>query len=188
MMFHETIRVPVDRIGVIVGRNGRVKKRIEKLTQAQVDVNSEGMVTLSCSQETENPVLLWKARNIIRAMARGFSPKNAFTLLDEDARLIIISLREFVGTSQRQLRRVSGRIIGENGKTRKIIEQTTETKISVYGRTVSIIGIDPGIEYARKAIDMLIEGAPHSIVYKWLEKMRRELNRLQAQLWEETDL
>ena len=188
MMFHETIRVPAERIGVIVGRNGRVKQRIEQLTNAQIDVNPEGIVTISCPQESEDPVLLWKARDIVRAMARGFSPKNAFTLLDEDARLIIISLREFVGTSQRQLKRVSGRIIGENGRTRRVIEQTTETKVSVYGRTVSIIGIDPGIEYARKAIDMLIEGAPHSAVYGRLEKMRRELNRQRAELWEETDL
>jgi ribosomal RNA assembly protein len=188
MMFHETIRVPAERIGVIVGRNGRVKKRIEQLTNAQIDVNPEGIVTISCPQGSEDPVLLWKARDIIRAMARGFSPKNAFTLLDEDARLIIISLREFVGTSQRQLKRVSGRIIGENGRTRRVIEQTTETKVSVYGRTVSIIGIDPGIEYARKAIDMLIEGAPHNAVYARLEKMRRALNRQRAELWEETDL
>jgi ribosomal RNA assembly protein len=188
MLFHETIRVPAERIGVIVGKNGRVKKRIQQLTNARVEVNPEGIVTISSSQESEDPVLLWKARDIIRAMARGFSPKKAFALLDEDARLIIISLREFVGTSQRQLRRVAGRIIGENGRTRRVIEQTTETKVSVYGRTVSIIGVDPGIEYARKAIDMLIEGAPHNVVYTHLEKMRRELNRQQAELWEETEL
>jgi ribosomal RNA assembly protein len=188
MMFHETIRVPAERIGVIVGRNGRVKKRVEELTNARIDVNSEGVVTISCSQESEDPVLLWKARDVIRAMARGFSPKNALSLLDEDARLIIISLRELIGTSQRQLKRVAGRIIGENGRTRRVIEQTTETKVSVYGRTVSIIGIDPGLEYAHKAIDMLIEGAPHSAVYGFLEKMRRELNRQRSELWEETDL
>jgi ribosomal RNA assembly protein len=188
MMFHETIRVPAERIGVIVGRNGRVKKRVEELTNARIDVNSEGVVTISCSQESDDPVLLWKARDVIRAMARGFSPKNALSLLDEDARLIIISLRELIGTSQRQLKRVAGRIIGENGRTRRVIEQTTETKVSVYGRTVSIIGIDPGLEYAHKAIDMLIEGAPHSAVYGFLEKMRRELNRQRSELWEETDL
>jgi ribosomal RNA assembly protein len=188
MLFHETIRVPAERIGVIVGRNGLVKKRIETLTNAKVDVNPEGVVTISGSQESEDPVLLWKARDVIRAMARGFSPKNAFTLLDEDTRLIIISLRELVGTSPRQLKRVSGRIIGENGRTRRVIEHTTETKVSVYGRTISIIGVDPGIEYARKAIDMLIEGAPHNAVYARLEKMRGELNRQRAELWEETDL
>jgi ribosomal RNA assembly protein len=188
MLFHETIRVPTERIGVIVGKNGRVKKRIETLTNAKVDVNPEGVVTISCPQESEDPVLLWKARDVIRAMARGFSPKNAFALLDEDTRLIIISLREIVGTSPRQLKRVSGRIIGEHGRTRRVIEQTTEAKVSVYGRTVSIIGVDPGIEYARKAIDMLIEGAPHNAVYARLEKMRRELNRQRAELWEETDL
>ncbi|NHI89839.1 MAG: RNA-processing protein [Candidatus Thorarchaeota archaeon] len=188
MLYHETIKVPGDRVGVIVGRDGRVRKRVEELTNAKIDVNSEGVVTITAPENTENPVLAWKARDIIRAMARGFSPKNAFSLIDDDMQLLVISLREVVGSSQNQMKRVAGRIIGENGRTRRVIEQTTETKVSVYGKTVSIIGMSPGLDYARRAIDMLIAGAPHSAVYSRLESMRRELNRQKAELWEDTDL
>lgn len=188
MLYHETIKVPGDRVGVIVGRDGRVRKRVEELTNAKIDVNSEGVVTITAPENTENPVLAWKARDIIRAMARGFSPKNAFSLIDDDMQLLVISLREVVGSSQNQMKRVAGRIIGENGRTRRVIEQTTETKVSVYGKTVSIIGMSPGLDYARRAIDMLIAGAPHSTVYSRLERMRRELNRQKAELWEDTDL
>ena len=188
MFFHETVRVPVDRVGVIVGKNGRVKKRVEELTNAHLEVDSEGIVTITSPQETEDPVLAWKARDIVRAIARGFSPNRALSLIDDDARLLIISLREIVGSSPNQLKRVAGRIIGENGRTRRIIEEVTETKISVYGRTVSIIGIDPGLEFAERAIQMLISGAPHKAVYARLEKMRREMNRHRAELWEDTDL
>ncbi|TFF92489.1 RNA-processing protein [Candidatus Thorarchaeota archaeon] len=184
MLFHETIRVPVDRIGVIVGRNGRVKKKIEKLTNSSLDVNSEGYVTITSRKDSEDPILAWKARDIVRAMARGFSPRNAFDLLDDEARLLIISLRQAVGSSPSQLKRVAGRIIGENGRTRKVIEQITETNICVYGRTVGIIGRDPGLDYAQRAVNMLIDGAPHGAVYSYLEKMRREMNRMRAQLWE----
>ncbi len=188
MLYHETVKVPVDRVGVIVGRNGKVRKRVEKLTNVKIDVNPEGIVTITAPQNTEDPVLAWKARDIIRAMARGFSPKNALSLIDDDMQLIIVSLREVVGSSPNQMKRVAGRIIGENGRTRRVIEQTTETKISVYGKTVSIIGMSPGLDYARRALDMLISGAPHSAVYSRLEKMRREMNRQRAELWEDTDL
>lgn len=188
MLYHETIKVPGDRVGVIVGRDGRVRKRVEELTNVKIDVNSEGVVTITAPENTEDPVLAWKARDIIRAMARGFSPKNAFSLIDDDMQLLVISLREVVGSSQNQMKRVAGRIIGENGRTRRVIEQTTETKVTVYGKTVSIIGMSPGLDYARRAIDMLIAGAPHSAVYSRLESMRRELNRQKAELWEDTDL
>jgi ribosomal RNA assembly protein len=188
MLYHETIKVPEDRVGVIVGRNGKVRRRVEQLTNVKIDVNSEGVVTITAPQNTEDPVLAWKARDIIRAMARGFSPKNAFSLIDDDMQLLVISLREVVGSSQNQMKRVAGRIIGENGRTRRVIEQTTETKVSVYGKTISIIGMNPGLDYARRAIDMLISGAPHSAVYSRLERMRRDINRQKAELWEDTDL
>lgn len=185
MYYHETVRVPADRVGAIVGRNGRVKKRVEELTNAKIEVSSEGVVTITSPEETEDPVLAWKARDMIRAIARGFSPNKALSLIDEDARLVIISLREMIGSSPNQLKRVAGRIIGENGRTRRVIEQTTESKISVYGHTVSIIGIDPGLEYATRAVSMIIGGAPHGAVYKFLEKSRRDMNRHRAELWEE---
>lgn len=188
MYFHETIRVPSERIGVIVGKNGRVRRRVEKLTNTKIEVSSrEGAVTITTppDEENENPILAWKARDIIRAMARGFSPKKALTLIEEDYRLIIISLRDLVGTSPSQIKRVAGRIIGENGRTRKFIEQTTDVLVSVYGKTVSLIGVNPGLDYARRAVTMLIDGAPHSSVYKYLERARREINRYEAELWEQ---
>jgi len=188
MAFQETIRVPADRVGVIVGRNGKVRRRIEQLTNVKLNIDSEGTVTISNPTASDDPVLAWKARDIVRAIARGFSPKNALSLIDEDMMLIIISLRESVGTSPSQLKRVAGRIIGENGRTRRVIEQVTETKITVYGRTVSLIGMNPGLDYARRAVDMLISGAPHSAVYSRLERMRRDLNRQRSELWEDTDL
>jgi ribosomal RNA assembly protein len=183
MLYHETIRVPEQRVAVIVGRNGRVRKRVEKLTNTKIDVSSEGLVTITSPQDSEDPVLAWKARDMIRAMARGFSPKRALSLIDEDARLIIISLKEFVGNSPTQLKRVAGRIIGESGRTRRVIEETTETMLSIYGKTVAIIGFDPQIDYASRAITMLIDGAPHGSVYKYLEKSRRDINRMKSELW-----
>ena len=188
MAFQETIKIPSDRVGVIVGRDGRVRKKIEEMTNVKLDINPEGTVTLSSTGDSEDPVLAWKARDIVRAIARGFSPKNAFTLIDEDMMLLVISLRDAVGSSPNQLRRVAGRIIGERGRTRRVIEQITGTRVTVYGHTISVIGYSPGIDYARKAIEMLISGAPHSAVYSQLERMRQEMNRQQSEIWEDTNL
>ena len=184
MLSSETIRVPAERIGVIVGHNGRVRKRVEQLTNSKIEISSEGVVTVTSPTDTEDPVLAWKARDMIRAMARGFSPKNALTLIDDETRLVIISLRDQIGDSPSQLKRVAGRLIGESGRTRRVIETVAEVKISVYGHTVSLIGTDPGLEYATRAVGMLIDGAPHGTVYKYLEKMRREMNRQRAEIWE----
>jgi ribosomal RNA assembly protein len=123
MLYHETVKVPLDRVGVIVGRNGKVRKRVEKLANVKIEVNSEGVVTITAPENTEDPVLAWKARDMIRAMARGFSPKNALSLIADDMQLIVVSLRDVVGSSPNQMKRVAGRIIGENGRTRRVIEQ-----------------------------------------------------------------
>lgn len=186
MYFHETVRVPADRLGAIVGKNGRVRRRVEKLTNTKIKINSEGLVTITSPENTEDPVLAWKARDMIRAMARGFSPSRALTLIDEEARLVVISLREYVGSSPSQLKRVAGRIIGMNGRTRRVIEEITESVVSVYGHTVSVIGADPGLQYANRAISMLIGGAPHSAIYKYLERSRRGMNRARAELWDDS--
>ena len=72
---------------------------------------------------------------------------------------------------------MKGRIIGAEGKSRRTIEELTETNVSVYGKTVSIIGLAEGVDMARRAIETLLSGSPHANVYKWLEKKRRELKR-----------
>ena len=51
----------------------------------------------------------------------------------------------------------------------------TETYLSVYGKTISILGRPENVTTARKAIESLLAGSPHASVYKWLEKKRREL-------------
>ena len=73
---------------------------------------------------------------------------------------------------------VKGRIIGADGRARKIIEETTGANVSVYGHTVSIIGKVREVEIAREAILRLIEGSEHGSVYRYLFRMRRELKKV----------
>ena len=170
--FAYQIKIPRERIAVLIGKKGEIKKQLEDNTKTKIDIDSnDGDVTVSGG----DALSLYCTRDIIKAIGRGFNPDIALLLLKQDYAFEVISLPEFEKPSQ--LMRIKGRVIGKDGKSRRLIEEYTETYISVYGKTVSMIGRTEQVLAARKAIEMLIKGSPHSNVYKWLEKMRRELRR-----------
>ena len=91
MRSEEHIKIPVDRIAVIIGKDGEVKKKIETLTQSSIEIDStEGIVHIMNTPETDNPLSVWKARDIIQAIGRGFSPERALRLADEEMFLEVI--------------------------------------------------------------------------------------------------
>jgi ribosomal RNA assembly protein len=98
--------------------------------------------------------------------------------------LDLIDLRSVFGKSDADIKRVQGRIIGMNGKTRRIIEELTDTSVSVYGHTVGIIGTVEQVQIAREAIEMLVKGSMHGTVYRFLQRKRRELKKKKFELWE----
>jgi ribosomal RNA assembly protein len=183
------VRIPKDRIGVLVGPDGKIKKAIEEKLAVTLQIESDtGGVTIMLAENAKDPSTLFKAKDVVTAIGRGFSPEHAFRLIrDEEAMLDIIDLRLIFGKSESDLRRVKGRIIGMDGKTRKIIEELTETNICVYGHTVGIIGNIEQVQAAREAIQMLIEGSSHGTVYRYLHKKRRELKRKMLELWEKPE-
>ncbi len=140
MSYEKLIRIPTDRIGVLIGKSGNTKKLIEKKCLVNLDVDSEGGEVMITSKELTDDIEPFKAVEIVSAIGRGFSPENAMRLLRGDNSLHIIDLREFAGKSTDQIERVKGRIIGEGGKARLNIENLTNASITVYGRTVAIIG------------------------------------------------
>lgn len=166
------IKIPKDRIAVLIGKKGEIKKQIEENTNTRINIDSkEGDVTVS----GEDALLLYCTRDIIKAIGRGFNPDIAMLLLKQDYAFEVINLPDFDNPTQ--FRRIKGRIIGSEGKSRRLIEEHTDTYISVYGKTIALIGRTDTCSIARRAVEMLIKGSPHSNVYKWLEKMRRELKR-----------
>ena len=181
------IKIPGERIGALVGPEGSVKAVIEKKLSVGLKVNSEsGDVQIMLSPTAEkDPTVLFRAREVVTAIGRGFSPNHAFRLLDDDETILeVIDLRETVGRSQSDLKRLKGRVIGKEGKTRRIIEELSEANISVYGHTISIIGQADQAAIAREAVRMLIRGSLHGTVYRFLHKKRRELKKKKLELWE----
>jgi ribosomal RNA assembly protein len=179
------IKIPRDRIGALIGPEGRVKMNIEKRLRVELEIDSAtGEVTITLDPNAQDPSLLFRAKEVVTAIGRGYSPERAFRLLqNEDMMLEVIDLRQTVGKSLADIQRLKGRIIGKNGKTRRIIEELTDADISVYGHTVSIIGNFDQTDVAREAILMLIKGSQHSTVYRFLQKKRQALKRKELELW-----
>lgn len=170
-MATQEIKVTQARIAVIIGKGGATKRRIENMTSTALTIDSEdGLITV----EGEDAPMVLRAADLVNAINRGFSPRRAFTLLeDEDILLDIIDLTASC-RNPKQMERVRGRIIGKAGRAREQIEDMSGAEISIYGKTVAIIGSTDQVKTARHAIEMLIDGMPHESVFSYLDKKKKE--------------
>ena len=171
------IKIPQDRIAVLIGKDAETKQMIEAATSAILDIDSkEGDIRILGS----DPINLFTCAEIVKAIGRGVNPEIAMNLKKIDFVLEIISIAEFAKT-QNDAIRLKGRVIGKDGKARRVIEELLDVNICVYGKTIAIVGRGEDVAISRRAIESLLNGSPHSNVYKWLEKQRtlrkqRELN------------
>ncbi len=181
-----TAIIPKDRVGVLVGPGGSVKSSIEEKLFVDLKIDSpSGAVEIGVKPNAPDPSGALQAKDIVLAIGRGFSPERAFRLFSEDNTLDIIDLHDFFGKNEAEIRRVDGRIIGREGKTRRILEELTGTAISVSGHTVSIIGAYEAVMMAKDALEKLIRGRQHGTVYKFLRRRRQEIKKEKALgLWE----
>jgi ribosomal RNA assembly protein len=76
------------------------------------------------------------------------------------------------------MQRLKGRLIGREGKTREVFESMTGARISIYGKTISLIGYPEQNSVARTGIDMLLKGSSHGPVYNFLEKKKTDLKNV----------
>jgi ribosomal RNA assembly protein len=168
------LKIPKARIAVLIGKDGCVKSEIEEETKTKLTVDSkEGDVFVS----GEDALGLYSAREVIRAVGRGFNPEIALLLLRPDHIFEVINLSDYAGKSKEDLLRLKGRVIGKGGKARRVMEDLTDCYICVYGKTISIIGPAERVTVVKKAIESLLRGSTHANVYKFLEKKRREFKK-----------
>lgn len=171
-MYSQEIKIPKERIAVLIGKEGLIKRQLQKETETKITVNKEGDVLI----EGEDSLKVYSALQIIKAISRGFNPKIAQTLLNEQYIMDVLNIKDFTGKSENKFRRRKARVIGTKGKAWKLIEQLTDTNISVYGKTVAIIGLTENVILAKQAVEKLLRGAPHSHVYIFLEE--KKINKI----------
>lgn len=153
------IRASKDRISLIK----KNRKKIEAETDTEIRIRN-----LNVEVEGES-LNVWNAKDIIRAVNDGFRIGQAFKLLNDEVQLKIVQLKQIV-SSRSSIDKAKGRIIGRDGRTRELIERYSKASVSVHGDNVSIIGRPGEVAVASKAVEMLMNGAPHGKVYGFLEQ------------------
>jgi ribosomal RNA assembly protein len=185
MSFEQVVRIPVERVGAVIGREGATKKFLEGEMGVQLIIDSkEGMVTVKSDSALKTDP--FSATRVIEAIGRGFSPQRARRLLEDGTSLEVIDLRQYAGRSANSLERIRGRVIGLKGKSRRVIEELTSCHLSVYGRTVAIIGDATEVQFASEAVRSLATGSQHKTVYNSLQKARTKRKMERMFLWEGT--
>ena len=170
-------RVPKDRIAVIIGSKGATSKAIRNAAGCEkfiIDSNTGDIEVEWGEPGTYDPVKAMKLPDVVKAIGRGMAPEAAVRLLDDDHFFELVDLRDYVGKRSNQQRRVRARIIGRQGKIRKLIENLTQTQISIYNSTVVLVGEESGLYAARQAIEMLASGSEHGTVIGFLERDRKQ--------------
>ena len=157
----EYVSIPEERMRLL-----RIDRRWEQKLKKFIDVD----VHLSDVVEIENPDLLvvLRVKLIFQAFGRGFDFEDALDLLDEDYVLEIIDISDYAKTKNRIVT-LKGRVIGTKGKAKNIIVKQTETKISIYGKTVAIIGRPENVANARDVVKIILSGKKHGTAFGFLE-------------------
>ena len=168
----KSVRIPEDRVGVLIGKEGASKKMLEERSGIPLNITKDGEVTYDDEAETADPLMCLKIMDVIKAIGRGFNPDKAMRLFND---VEMIDIKDAVGDRQSQVQRARGRLIGRDGKTRKLIEDLADVSMVVYGNTVSLIGNSVSLPIAKQACVMLLHGSEHSTVYHYLESQRPRL-------------
>lgn len=155
----KNLNVPVERIGIIKAD----RKRLEERTNTKIKFDENTVIIEG------GPMDVWLTKYVMKAIARGFNPDKSLELLKKDKWLEVINIKDYKKT-EKAIKRIKGLIIGENGKAKKNIEEMTGCMVSVYGKTVSIIGDSKKLPYVKEGIEMFINGSKHNKVYNYLKR------------------
>ena len=185
MCAYAGIPVPVkpERVGVIIGRDGSGIAALEKAFRVNLQVDSKTSTVYISPAEGATPLEVLRAKQAIEAASLGFSLDDVLHLSDDSWCFETVDLSD-VARNVDDLRRIKARIIGEEGKAKKNIEQMVHVRIVVSDKIVGILGECENVEIARRAVMMLVSGRTHGSVYSYLRSAGRELKKKRMELWE----
>ncbi|MFH0962092.1 MAG: KH domain-containing protein [archaeon] len=168
----EFLSIPKDRVAVLVGIEGKTKARVEKACDVTLEISKDGQVSVF-GNAGGDPLKAYLARDLVKAIGRGFSPDRALFLLEEGVEFVLIDLGDYAPNSK-AIRRLKARVIGAGGRCKRFFEETLGIYISVYGDTVGLIGPENDVAIARQGLEKLFSGAMHATVYKFVERKKTD--------------
>lgn len=139
----------------------RIQKKLKDLCGCDFKLGEEVEI------ESDDPLKIVRFKEVVKAFGRGFDVDVALNLLDEEFYLEIIGIEV---KSKDRITVLKGRVIGRGGRTKKAIEKFSEAKISIYGKTISIIGRWDEVVIAKEAVNLILSGSKHTTVYRFLKE------------------
>ena len=156
---------------LIIKSKTKIKKIIPKIESRLKIKISLVKNTVSISGEEFNQYL---ALHMLEAVDFGFDIDDVLLLINPDFIIDFISIKEH--TKKHNLKEVRARVIGTQGKAKKVIELLTGAKIVIHDNLVGVIAESERMEAARQAMISLIQGANHANVFAYLEKQNAKFN------------
>ncbi len=148
-------------------KNGALLKDIEKKGEVEIKL-ADGQLEIEGEGGTP-----WIASQVLKAIDFGFLPQHAYKLFKDNFFLEIVDL-DIVLSNDKAIERLKGRIIGEQGRAKKTLQELTGAWIAISGNKVVVLGEFENLQLAKEGVLRLLEGAPHTGVYAYLERRNSE--------------
>ncbi|HUC38691.1 MAG TPA: hypothetical protein VL944_01000 [Candidatus Acidoferrum sp.] len=163
----DSVYIPSERIALLRADKPGMKL-LEKICHCKISIVDDEFVALEGKAYD-----VFVAKRVIMAFGRGFEMNVARLLLNEDSYFSSIDLKNELG-SEKHVKRMKARIIGERGRAKLYIESVSSVKMCIYGDTVSFIGNMNEIKEAETAVNTLIQGGTHKLAYLRMEAAHRK--------------
>ncbi|KAJ3056831.1 pre-rRNA-processing protein pno1 [Rhizophlyctis rosea] len=136
--------------------------------QVRMNLKAKAVELKTCD-ETEDSGALQKGADFVKAYTLGFEVDDALALLRlDDLYIDTFEIKDVKTLAGDNLSRAIGRIVGQGGKTKFAIENTSRTRIVVADTKIHILGSFTNIKIARDAVVSLILGSSPGKVYSQL--------------------
>ncbi|RDD52356.1 hypothetical protein BA065_02135 [Nanoarchaeota archaeon NZ13-N] len=116
---------------------------------------------------------IYRFEKALKGIKANFSIEICEKIYNGDYDILEFDLKKVFGKKINHLRRIKGRIIGEEGKAIKEIEQRTGAKVSITDRYLYITGDDVSIQAAYYTLNKLISGTPHTRVFEKATEIKK---------------
>jgi ribosomal RNA assembly protein len=153
----------------------KLEQALEPLgISAQLDAR-DGVMIVSTTDRTWDPVAILKCRDLIKLLARSVPLEQAVRVLEDGIESMIIVIGRDIRNVERFTKRRQ-RLIGPNGDTLKALELLTQCYIMVQGHSVAAIGSPHGLATVQQVANDCMQNI-HPVYHIKTLMVKRELQK-----------